>query len=276
MDKKRGRLIFIGLGLCGFKDLSLKAIEALKRSDEIFFEGYTNFIDETTVEKLEQNVSVPIRQLQRKEMEEEAEKLINVIGNRVVSLIVPGDPFTATTHSILRILAVEKGIRTEIIHNSSIFSAVPSVLGLSAYRFGRTATIPLSESKHPPSIYPYNIAAMNRQIKAHTLFLLDIDLQKNTFLTISEALQQLQYLEEQHNQKLITHRSIWAGIAKIGYKDPMIKVGGFQKISNVNWREIGPPQCLVLCDRYLDIIEKEFLEKVWKVPQIILQGALDL
>ncbi|MFX1538252.1 MAG: diphthine synthase [Promethearchaeota archaeon] len=276
MDKKRGRLIFIGLGLCGFKDLSLKAIEALKRSDEIYFEGYTNFVDETTLEKLEQKVSVPIRELHRKEMEEEAEKLIKSVGNRVVSLIVPGDPFTATTHSTLRILAVEQGITTEIIHNSSIFSAVPSLLGLSAYRFGRTATIPFSEGNYPLSIYPYNIAAMNRQIKAHTLFLLDINLQKKTFLTISEALQQLQYLEEQHNQKLITHRSIWAGIAKMGYKEPTIKVGGFQKVFNVNWREIGPPQCLVLCDRYLDIVEKEFLEKVWKVPQINLQGAPDL
>ena len=48
MDEKRGRLIFIGLGLSGFKDLSLKAIEALKRSDEIYFESYTNFVDETT------------------------------------------------------------------------------------------------------------------------------------------------------------------------------------------------------------------------------------
>ncbi|MFX1250599.1 MAG: diphthine synthase [Promethearchaeota archaeon] len=276
MDKKRGKLIFIGLGLCGFEDLSLKAIEALKRSNEIYLEGYTNFIDETTLEKLEEYVSVPIRQLQRKEMEEEAEKLINSVGNRVISLIIPGDPFTATTHSTLRILTVEQGIKTEIIHNSSIFSAVPSLLGLSAYRFGRTATIPLPEDNYPLSIYPYNIATMNRQIKAHTLFLLDINLSKNTFLTISEALKQLKDLEEQHNQKVITNQSIWAGIAKIGYKETTIKVGEFQKVSNVNWKGIGPPQCLVLCDRHLDIIEKEFFEKVWKVPQINLQGALDL
>ena len=54
--------------------------------------------------------------------------------------------------------AKEQGITTMIIHNTSILSAVPSHLGLSAYRFGRTATLPFPENK---SFYPYDIVAGN-------------------------------------------------------------------------------------------------------------------
>ena len=73
--------------------------------------------------------------------------------------LVPGDPFIATTHVTLRIDAEKQGIKTRIVHGTSIISAIVSLSGLHNYKFGKTVTIPFPENF---SETPYNVIAQNK------------------------------------------------------------------------------------------------------------------
>ena len=62
-------------------------------------------------------------------------------------------PLAATTHFSLIAECKNKDIKTEIIHSSSIFSAVGET-GLSLYKFGGTTSIPIyDEHFHPESFF---------------------------------------------------------------------------------------------------------------------------
>ena len=50
---KKGSLTFIGLGLYDEKDITLKGLEIIKKSDKVYAEFYTAKLVGTTVEKLE-------------------------------------------------------------------------------------------------------------------------------------------------------------------------------------------------------------------------------
>ncbi|MEW6070115.1 MAG: diphthine synthase, partial [Candidatus Thermoplasmatota archaeon] len=148
-----GKLTFVGLGLYDEKDLSLKALEELKKSDKIFAEFYTSQLLGTTIEKLENLIGKKIEVLRREEVES-GEKIISVAREKKVVFACPGDPMTATTHVALRLQAIDSGIKTRIIHGSSILTAIPSLLGLQHYKFGRVTSIPFPEKvKFPESVY---------------------------------------------------------------------------------------------------------------------------
>ncbi len=75
--------------------------------------------------------------------------------------LVPGDPFIATTHVTLRIDAEKQGIKTRIVHGTSIMSAIVSLSGLHNYKFGKTVTVPFPENF---SETPYNVIAQNKKV----------------------------------------------------------------------------------------------------------------
>ena len=56
----------------------------------------------------------------------------------------------ATTHSEMLIEAKKSGIKTTVIHSSSILSAAPGIAGLQAYKFGKVTTIPFTEKNFFP------------------------------------------------------------------------------------------------------------------------------
>ena len=63
-------LTFIGLGLYDEKDISLKGLEAIKKSDIVFAEFYTGKLAGTIKEKLENLYSKEIIVLNRQDVEE--------------------------------------------------------------------------------------------------------------------------------------------------------------------------------------------------------------
>ena len=80
----------------------------------------------------------------------------------------------ATTHNSLLQTAKEDGIKTKILHASSIFSAVCGASGLQIYKFGKTATITFWRKNFEPDSF-VDLIVNNQKIGAHTLCLLDID-----------------------------------------------------------------------------------------------------
>src|SRR3974377_2227130 len=124
-------LIFIGLGLWDEKDISLKGLEAIKKSDVVYAEFYTSRLMGTTLDKMEALYGKPIKVLEREDVEQHPKDTIlkDALDKDVVCL-TGGDAMVATTHVDLRLRAIKMGIRTTVINGASISSAVCGATGL--------------------------------------------------------------------------------------------------------------------------------------------------
>ncbi len=252
---------FIGIGLSGLKSITIDTLDILKKMDEIYIEKYTNFVSEEIPPFLNQ-IQTKITILNREDLEDNDQLLLERIKGKSAAILIPGDPFIATTHNSLRIAAIKQGFKCRIIHNSSIISAAASVSGLSAYRFGRTVTCPFP---HNASDFPYEIIKRNEQIGAHTLVLLDIETRTGKFLSVDEAISILLGLEEKKQETVFTKASLVIGLAQIGTETEFIFPGIADEVKTVVWRDIGPPQALIVCSEPLHFAEEEVLKILWNI-----------
>ena len=170
-------LYLIGLGLQDEKDISLRAIEVAKNS-ECFMESYTSKW-QGSVESLEKIIGKKVKSLERSDMEENSQWILDLAKERNVAIFVIGDPLSATTHISLILDAKKQGVEYSIVHNASIFTAVAET-GLSLYNFGKTATIPFSEQLGNVR----NTIGGNKKLSLHTLLLLDIGMKSKDAIEI--------------------------------------------------------------------------------------------
>ncbi len=219
-----GELIFIGLGLYDEKDISVKGLETAREADVIFSEFYTSNLAGSTVKKVEEQLDREVHTLERKEVEEEALPLEKAEEEKTVFLTA-GDPMAATTHVDLRLRAEKEGVETKVIHSSSIFSAVPSILGLQHYKFGRTVTLPFKREGEEYPSSPYENILENEERGLHTLVLLDINSESKRYMDVEEGVEALLELEKEEDEGLMTEECLIAGLARIGSDDPEIKAG---------------------------------------------------
>ena len=138
-------LYFVGLGLFDEKDISIKGLERIRDSDEIFLESYTSRLTGTNIQKMELLYGKKLTILGRHDVENEPEKILEAAKKGDAVFLTGGDPMVSTTHSDLRIRAMREGIETAIIHASSIQSAVCGLSGLQNYRFGKSCSVPYPE-----------------------------------------------------------------------------------------------------------------------------------
>ena len=150
-----GELVFIGLGLHDEYGMSLRGQNEAKSCDFLFMEYYTSLMPGLQLANLKKIIGKDVQLLSRKEVEENAEKLILAKAQSLkVGFLVPGDPMVATTHVDLRLRAHKAGVRTSIVHATSVISAASGATGLQSYKFGRTVTIPATwQGDLPESIY---------------------------------------------------------------------------------------------------------------------------
>jgi diphthine synthase len=182
----RGRLVFVGLGLNNENGISLEGIREAEEADIAFAESYTSALRPGSLEEVEKRIRKRIDALTRQDVEDGVRIIESCIGRRVV-LLVPGDPMTATTHVDLRLRAHRQRIETSLVHGSSTMTAVPGVLGLQHYKFGRTTTIPFPSEGYSPTS-PFEIMAENMSRGLHTLALLDIDAENSRYMTANEGM----------------------------------------------------------------------------------------
>ncbi len=261
MREAETELFFVGMGLSGLKSCSLETLNILKKVDAIYIEKYTNFIPEEIPPSLKQG-KLEFNVVNRKDLEENDQSFLENMKGKSAAILIPGDPFVATTHNSLRLAAIQRGFKCRIIHNTSIISAAASVSGLSTYRFGRTVTCPFP---HNLSEFPYEIIKLNKQIGAHTLVLLDIELSTGEFLSVNEAISILLGLEEKKQETVFTNTSLVFGLAQIGTENEVIFAGVAEEVRTYAWRDIGPPQALIVCSESLHFTEEEALKTLWKV-----------
>jgi len=258
---KKGLLTFIGLGLYDEKDVSVKGLEIIKDSDKIFAEFYTAKLVGTTIEKLEKNYGKKVNVLNR-EQTEKGDIILENASNQNVVFLTAGDSMTATTHVDLRIRAEKKGIKTQVIHGSSIVTAVSGLLGLQNYKFGRTTTLAYPEGDYFPTS-PYDVIRDNKKMGLHTLVLLDIQEDKNRYMTANEALSLLLEMEDIKKEKIISKESTVCVVARAGSEDTIVMA---DMIKNLEKIDFGNPLHAIVIPSKLHFMEIEALESLAQLP----------
>ena len=241
-------LYMVGLGLSDEKDISLRGLETVKNCDLVYLESYTSKL-QCSVSDLEELYGKKIILADRELVEKRAEEIISNAKDKDVAFLVIGDPMCATTHVDIFMRAKEKGINVNVIHNTSIISAI-GVIGLEVYKYGKITSIPfLNENiKAPVEVY-----GMNKRDGLHTLFLLDLDPINGKFMSIKEAVEYLISNNADENVMAI-------GCARIGTNDAVIRVDSLKNL--VNYEYGGAPYCIVIPGK-MHFMEEDAL-KLWK------------
>ena len=234
-------LVFIGLGLNDEKGISIKGLDETKSADQVFMEQYTNLMVDFSIARFEALCGKKVQVVSRRALEEENGKVIlEAAKTGKTVFLVPGDPFIATTHVTLRIDAEKQGIKTRIIHGTSIMSAIVSLSGLHNYKFGKTVTVPFPENF---SETPYNVIAQNKKMGLHTLCLLDLKANENLFLTINQAVKMLREVEEKKKLGAVTPDTAAVGIARAGGNTPTLKADFIRDLADFDFGQ--PPYSLI-------------------------------
>ncbi len=249
-------LWFVGLGLGDERDLSRRGAEALRRCERIFAEEYTAILEAGALDRLAQEIGHRIERLGRTDVESERTILDALARSERVGFVTAGDPFAATTHVALRLAAERAGHTWRYVPNASIFTAAPGFLGLMAYRFGRTVSLPFPAPGFAPTS-PVAEIGKNRSIGAHTLVLLDLHPSEGRFLEAGEAIRIL--LERDPERVGIAADREIAVVARIGSDTADAWVGPALELAGT---EFGPPlHALVILAPELHFAENEALAR---------------
>ncbi|MEM2098392.1 MAG: diphthine synthase [Candidatus Bathyarchaeia archaeon] len=236
-----GELVFVGLGLHDEKGISLKGLEETKTADSAFVELYTSLLPEFSLKRLESLAGRQIQTVTRRDLEESNGVIVLSAAERGKAvLLVPGDPFIATTHMALRIEAQKRRIKTRIVHGASILSAIIGISGLHNYKFGKTVTVPFAENS---SETPYNVIHQNKKLGLHTLCLLDLVAEKKLYLSVKEALNLLLQIEKKKRKHVVTLNTLAVGVARAGSDAPMLKADYVKNL--LNWDFGEPPHTII-------------------------------
>jgi len=261
-------LIFVGLGLNDEKGISLRGLEEAKSADSVFMELYTSLLPDFSLQRFEALLGKTVTMMSRRNLEEEKGRLILDAADRGKTvLLVPGDPFVATTHITLRIDAAKLGISTRIVHGASIISAIIGLSGLHNYKFGKTVTVPFPENF---SETPYNVIAQNKNLGLHTLCLLDLKADEQRFLTVREGLEYLLTIEHKRIGNVVTPDTIAVGVARVGSDNPSLKADFARNLLKHDFG--APPHSLILLGQ-LHFMEAEALISLAGAPKVLREVA---
>jgi diphthine synthase len=222
--------------------ISLRGLEEVKTADSAFIELYTSLMPNFSIERLTEISGKKLHVVSRKELEEENGRILCEAASKgKVTFLVPGDPLIATTHVALRIHAEKLGIKTRIVHGASILSAVIGLSGLHNYKFGKSVTIPFRDKVLSET--PYKVIEQNKRLGLHTLCLLDINAEKNLYISIHEGLKILLEIEQKRKKKIITMNTLGVGIARAGNAKPTVRADFVKELLRYDFEE--PPYCIV-------------------------------
>lgn len=271
-------LWLIGLGLGDDGDITVKGLEAVRKSKHVYLEAYTSILPGFDRGALAQAYG-PLPLLEggefieadRELVESGCEEMLERSKVDDVSFLVVGDALCATTHTDLWLRAKKLGIEVRVVHNASVMTAI-AACGLQLYRFGETVSICFWDDKWKPDSF-YDKLVANRKANLHTLCLLDIKVKEQTlenlmkgrkvyepprFMTVAQALQQLLDIEEYRKEGIATPDCMAMGVARLGRDDQSMAWG---KISEVIEADLGGPlHSLVIPAAELHELEQAFVD----------------
>jgi diphthine synthase len=239
----------VGLGVA--YDITEQGMEELKGCDFAFCEIHTMPVPPEYVKKLEKESGKKIEVIERDNVE--GEFLIEKARMGKVCLLCGGDPLAATTHISLLIDAKNAGIGTQVVHNSSIFSAAAGKSGLQAYRFGKTVTVSFWRKNYEPTS-PLLLIEKNLEAGMHTLVLMDLDKELG-LMDAKLGLELLGKMEEKEGKKVLPEKVVV--LSGVGYPDERVSYG---KVSELMDAELGETPFVLIVPAELHEVEKEYLE----------------
>jgi diphthine synthase len=263
-----GELVFVGLGLYDERDLSLRAVEEIKTADKVFAELYTSLMPALEMTRLERLLGKHVAVISRKNLEEErGQQVLQEAKKAKVVFLVPGDPMIATTHVDLQIRANKMGIRTRIVHNASIISAVVGLTGLQNYKFGRSVTVPFTEDGVKTDT-SYDVIMENKNRGLHTLCFLDIRAEEKRYMIVKNGLTNLLAVEREKRKNVITADTLVVGVARVGAPDCRVKADYVKDMLNYDFGD--PPHTLVFPGE-LHFMEAEAMVALAGAPSEVLE-----
>lgn len=252
-----GELIFVGLGLAGAKDFTLRAQEEVRSCRHVFAEFYTSQVIGVTQSHLERTLGAKIEVLPRREVEEGAQRILDEAKRHKVAFLTAGDPMTATTHLDLRLRAEAQGIRTRIVHGVSIQVAAAGACGLQTYKFGRTTTLVFPQPNFNP-FSPYETVRDNKTRGLHTLVLLDLRADEGRFMTAGQGVELLLEFEKERRENVVIGKTAVLALARVGSEDERILYGPAAELARV---DLGPPLHCLIVPGVLHFAEEESLRR---------------
>jgi len=245
----------VGIGLGNEKDITVNALEVVKKCDKIYLEAYTSLLD-CSPEDMEKIYGKKVIVSDRDLVEKKAEDtILQDAKENDVAFLVVGDVFGATTHVDLALRAKKAGIRVKYLFNASIMNAI-GVTGLELYKFGKTTSMVFFEDNWKPAT-AYDVVEMNKKNKLHTLVLLDIKMDQDRFMTVKQCLKQFLDIEDDKKKGLFDESTKVIGCARIGKDDFLVKYGTIKELMEFDF---GKPLHCVIVPGELHFMEEEFLE----------------
>ncbi len=255
VDDKTTKLTFIGLGLCDEMDITTRGMAEVREADVVYAEHYTSRLSSGAISRLEATTGKEIVMLTRHEVED-GSCIIESCKSGRVAFLVAGDPMTATTHVDLRLRAAKESIETEVVHGSSVLTAVLGLLGLQHYKLGRTTTLPFPQEGYLPTS-PCEIILDNLDRGLHSLVLLDIDSENDRYMTANEGMKVLEEMaKKQGTSEKIHEDLIVAVVARAGWPDCVVAAG---RLREMRARRFGPPLHTLVIPGKLHFMEEEAL-----------------
>jgi len=263
-----GRLSFVGLGL-GAKGITLEGIEEMFSADVIYLEYYTTPHEPQLLRQVQASTGKSFTIVDR-QFVEDGNRILSESESRKVVLAVLGDPMIATTHDELRVRAIRKGIETRVVHSATIASAAASASGLHSYKFSRTVTV--TREAVGKLTQAYQILHENLLEGAHTLLLLEYDVQSGLGVTPADAIAGLLLAEANFKRGVVNEETFAIVLSRLGREDAALSAGRFSELSS---KDAGaPPSCLVIPGK-LHFTESEAISAIFNVDPARVKSNSD-
>ena len=255
-----GRLSFVGLGL-GAKGITLEGVGEMVGSDVIYLEYYTTPHEPQLLKQVQSATGKSFTIVDRQFVEDGSRILADAESKKVV-LAVLGDPMIATTHNELRVRAIKRGVETRVVHSSTIASAAASASGLHSYKFSRTVTV--TRESVGKLTQAYHILHGNLLEGAHTLLLLEYDVQSGQGVTPADAMAGLLLAEGNFKRGVVNEETFALVISRLGREDSHLAAGALGVLSKLDAG--GPPHCVIVPGR-LHFTEVEAVAAIFSIEE---------
>ena len=264
----KGELYLVGIGLSEGQ-VSLEAIEALKRADVIYVEGYTSAFPTRVSDYVSRLIGRDVHEVDRRVLEDESGGVVlkNALMGMRVALVTVGDPMMATTHSALLSMASKLGVRVRVINGISIICASMGQAGLSIYKLGPVATVTYPRMG-VLSTRAYEVLSENLKRGLHTLLLLDI--RDGGFMDFEDALAVLKDAESRVGGGLLSSGLLGIFESRVGWPDQSIAVSRLDKPPKL--REPG----VIIVPGLLNPVEEEYLVNVLGADEGLVKGHVEV
>jgi diphthine synthase len=243
-------LTFVGLGLYDERDVTLKGRDEIADADAAYAEFYTSVLPAAPIEDLEEFHATPIEVLDRDEVET-GDRVLEDAEEKDVVFLVGGDPMVSTTHTDLRLRAIERGVETRVVHGPSAATAVCGATGLQNYRFGPSTTLPFDDHDGWAPDSPFERVADNLDRDLHTLVYLDISDDGERYMRASDAAARLADSD--------VDADVVVGVARLGSDSAHAFAGTPDEVAD---HDFGSPLHLLVVPASLHPVEDEALRSL--------------